>query len=209
MSLGYNLRILREAMGLTQKNMSEILGVSKSNISKYEANNIETNLETLKRYAHYFNVPTDYLLGVGVFENWKVLLENKTMVLRQISIQAQQLAVNIGDGVDDITFAKLVYVFDIHITTNKEGKIGISGKDPIPTYTENYFSNTVDMNDDEKKILSLYRLSNDDDKRNIVDLLNSFCSLQERKSKTMVLGRCFELEEAESVAADKHEKTAK
>lgn len=78
-------------------------------------------------------MPTNYLLGVGVFENWDALLENKTVVLKQISIQAQQLALNIKDGLDDITFAKLVYTFDIRIAVNENAEVGISGKDPIPS----------------------------------------------------------------------------
>lgn len=66
----------------------------------------------------------------------------------------------------------------------------------------------VDVDDNEKVILSMYRLVDDDDKKNIVDLLNSFCALQKRKNKIILLGRCFELEETESVAADFHKQRA-
>ena len=61
--LGNMLKALREKKNLTQKQMSEILEVSKSNISKYENESIEPNIETLMRYANYFNVSIDFLLG--------------------------------------------------------------------------------------------------------------------------------------------------
>ena len=64
MSLGDNLRNLRELKGLTQKQMSEILDISKSNISKYESNDVEPNIEILKQYANYFNVSIDVMLGL-------------------------------------------------------------------------------------------------------------------------------------------------
>lgn len=63
MNFGEKLKILREEKGLTQKQMSEILGISKSNISKYEANSVEPNIETLKTYASFFKVSFDFLLG--------------------------------------------------------------------------------------------------------------------------------------------------
>lgn len=65
MDFGTKIKELREQSGLTQKQMSEILGVSKSNISKYESNAVEPSLETLKNYAIYFSISADYLLGVN------------------------------------------------------------------------------------------------------------------------------------------------
>ena len=63
MSFGEKIKELREEKGLTQKQMSEILEVSKSNISKYEADTVEPSLETIRRYATFFRVSTDYLLN--------------------------------------------------------------------------------------------------------------------------------------------------
>lgn len=206
--LGKQLKLLRETMQKSQQEVCSALNIEQSTLANYENGKRIPKIEILIKIATYYKVPTDYLLGIGAFENWDMLLENKKTILYQISIQAQQLALNIREGVDDITFAKLVYAFDIRITTNEDGEIGISGKDPIPTYTQNYCSNAVDVNDDEKGILSLYRAADDDGKKNLTDLLNSFCALQERKNKIMVLGRCFELEEAESVAADSHKRKA-
>ena len=63
MNFGEKLKSLREGKGLTQKRMAEILGISKSNVSKYEANSVEPNIGILKSYANFFDVSFDYLLG--------------------------------------------------------------------------------------------------------------------------------------------------
>ncbi len=54
---------LRLAGGLTQTEMAEKLGVSKSTISMYENGNREPDFETLEKIADFFNVDIDYLLG--------------------------------------------------------------------------------------------------------------------------------------------------
>lgn len=54
---------LRTSCGLTQNDMADRLGVSKSTISMYENGNREPDFETLERIADFFNVDIDYLLG--------------------------------------------------------------------------------------------------------------------------------------------------
>lgn len=64
MSFGERLKELRIEDGLTQIQLAEILDVSKSNISKYEAGSVEPNLEIIIKIALHFAVDTDYLLGL-------------------------------------------------------------------------------------------------------------------------------------------------
>ena len=209
MNFGNILKDLRNKHGLTQLQLAKILDISKSNISKYEAGSVEPNIDTLTHIANYFDVPTDYLLGIGVFENWDILLKNKAIAIHQISKQAQLLSMNIKDGMDDIAYAKLVYAFDVHINMHEDGTIGLSAKDPIPTYTSNYFSNVPPVNDAEKKLLSLYRATTSEEKNEILDLLTSFCSLNKR-NRTKLIGKCYDLEDSQSsVAADESLKPAK
>ena len=203
MDFGMRLKELRTQKKMTQLQMAKILDTSKSNISKYEAGSVEPNLETLAKISRYFDVPVDYLLRIGVFENWDALLKNKTAIIHQISKQAQQLSLNIQDGLDDISFAKLVYAFDVHIEVHEDGTVGLSAKDPIPTYTNDYFSNTLPVSEEEKALLSLLRAANPNEKNEMIDLLSSFCSLS-KKEKTIILGKCFELEHEESVAAEEN-----
>lgn len=63
MNFGAKIKKLREDSGFTQKQMAEMLGVSKSNVSKYEANFVEPNIDILKSYSSIFSVSIDDLLG--------------------------------------------------------------------------------------------------------------------------------------------------
>lgn len=64
MSFGERLKELRLENGLTQLQLAEMLDISKSNISKYEAGSVEPNIEIITKIAIRFGVNTDYLLGL-------------------------------------------------------------------------------------------------------------------------------------------------
>ena len=76
MNLGEIIRSLRDINDITQKELADKLSISPSTIGMYEQGRREPDITTLTHIATYFNVPTDYLLGVGVFENWDILLKN-------------------------------------------------------------------------------------------------------------------------------------
>ncbi len=54
---------LRSSSGLTQAEMAEKLGISRSTIGMYETGAREPDFETLEKIADFFNVDIDYLLG--------------------------------------------------------------------------------------------------------------------------------------------------
>lgn len=61
--VGRTIAQLRRENGLRQKDLSEILNMSTSNISNYENSAYWPDLGTLCQLADYFHVTTDYLLG--------------------------------------------------------------------------------------------------------------------------------------------------
>jgi len=61
--LGKRLRELRENKNMSQVKLAKILGKSQVAISKYENGSRQLDYEMLKRYAKFFNVSTDYLIG--------------------------------------------------------------------------------------------------------------------------------------------------
>lgn len=63
MPFGTVLRNLRKRNDMTQKQLSEIIGVSESTIGMYERCQREPDFETLEAIADYFNVDMDYLTG--------------------------------------------------------------------------------------------------------------------------------------------------
>ena len=61
-SFSERIKELRQSKGLTQRQMAQDLGMTERNYQRLEANNNPNN-ENLIRFADYFDVSTDYLLG--------------------------------------------------------------------------------------------------------------------------------------------------
>ena len=59
------LRNLREERKLNQQKIAMDLQISQASISKYEVGSAEPDIGTITKLAKYFNVSTDYLLGVS------------------------------------------------------------------------------------------------------------------------------------------------
>ena len=57
------LKLLRNERQLSQQELADALGISKSSINMYERGERQPNFEVLKTIADYFNVDIDYLLG--------------------------------------------------------------------------------------------------------------------------------------------------
>ena len=55
---------LRISYNLTQKQPADKLGVTKQTVSNWENDNILPSIETLMRICQFFNVSTDYVLGL-------------------------------------------------------------------------------------------------------------------------------------------------
>ena len=64
MDFGYRLKELRAQAGLTQKQLAEQIGVTKSVVSFYELRERTPSPEILVKLAAVFHVSTDYLLGI-------------------------------------------------------------------------------------------------------------------------------------------------
>lgn len=62
MQVNERLKILREAKGVSQQEISDILGINRTTYVKYESG-ASSPTRQLQQLADYFNVTTDYLLG--------------------------------------------------------------------------------------------------------------------------------------------------
>ena len=58
-----NLKSLRKAAAISQKQLADAIGVSQQSINKYENHNIEPDIGTLIRIADFFDTSVDYLIG--------------------------------------------------------------------------------------------------------------------------------------------------
>lgn len=61
---GERLLELRRAVGLTQKQVADELGIHSVTYLHYEKDQREPPLDTVVRIAAFYDVTTDYLLGV-------------------------------------------------------------------------------------------------------------------------------------------------
>lgn len=60
---GKRLRALRKENKLTMREFGEKFSLAESTISGYENGNRKPDMDILSKFADYFNVSTDYLLG--------------------------------------------------------------------------------------------------------------------------------------------------
>ncbi len=58
------LKELRTERGLLQSQLGEIMGVRQVTVCTWENGTRQPDFETLKKIAKYFDVSTDYLLGL-------------------------------------------------------------------------------------------------------------------------------------------------
>lgn len=59
------IKDLRKKRGLMQQRLASELGITQQMLSKYERDVTLIKVDVLKKIAKYFNVTTDYLLGVS------------------------------------------------------------------------------------------------------------------------------------------------
>ncbi len=78
MTFGENLKALRNARSVSQKELAEELGFSFQNISKWERNESLPDIETLIKIAKFFSTTTDALLGFSQEQKFSTLIIDKT-----------------------------------------------------------------------------------------------------------------------------------
>lgn len=61
--VGKRLKALRESIGISQVKMAEAIGSTQSSVNRYENGQSTPPVELFRRYADYFDVSLDYILG--------------------------------------------------------------------------------------------------------------------------------------------------
>lgn len=101
MGVGDKIKTLRKAMGLTQTELGEKVGVKKNAVSKWECGRVEDiPTSTLKALATLFNVPTSYLIDDEPVEKKPALTEkDQRDIAKDLEAMMAQL-----DGSGDLMF---------------------------------------------------------------------------------------------------------
>lgn len=115
MSFGNKLRELRKSSNFTQDDLAKKLSLSKANISKYEADFVEPNFQTLATISNLFDVSTDYLLGLS--SSPKTFKEPIISNFEHKLIDAYRKQSELQPAVN-----KLLGVDPVQIITNKKGE---------------------------------------------------------------------------------------
>jgi transcriptional regulator with XRE-family HTH domain len=63
MEHGLRIASLRDKMGLTQEELANKVGITRASLSHYENNRREPDYETIHKFADFFKVSIDYLMG--------------------------------------------------------------------------------------------------------------------------------------------------
>lgn len=78
LQIGNKLHELRINSGATQKQIGDIVGVSHTQIGNIENGLSYPSIPTLIRLAKYYNVSSDYILGISGKDHSKLSLEGLT-----------------------------------------------------------------------------------------------------------------------------------
>lgn len=94
--IGQKIKVLRKTRGLTQQQLSEILGVQRATISNYEIGRRSPHIKELERIANVLGVSLDYF-GVDtnevhdliaraklIFDNEDISYKDKAKVYKEV-----------------------------------------------------------------------------------------------------------------------------
>lgn len=144
-------------------------GVDKSVVGRMQ-NGIMPGADKVAALAAELDLPTDYLLGTGVFSKWDLILEHRTAVLSGISDVMKDLSVNLRSDVDDLTLARLVGTFSVDIDIASD-PAGIEITVTAPFATQEVLSSSVksEVTSSEAHLLKLFRQINQEGQEKLLD----------------------------------------
>lgn len=113
------LKYLRCREGLSQSELANKLGISKSTISMYEVGKREPDFETLEAIADFFNVDINFLLGRAETENSGYYMNQETVAMAQQLFENKELRV-LFDAARDASPDDLKTAYDILIALKRK-----------------------------------------------------------------------------------------
>jgi transcriptional regulator with XRE-family HTH domain len=100
--IGKRIKLLREEKCLQQKDLSDSLNITRSNISKYETGDLEINYDILNNVSNFFDVSLDFIFGIS--PNPQI----KTNEADELYNYIKHLKPAINKGLSPIKFKKLI-----------------------------------------------------------------------------------------------------
>ena len=131
MSFGENLKNVRKQRGVTQEELSEILGVSRQAISKWESDSGYPETEKLLVISKTLNISIDYLLNDVTVMKEKEKTEEKSVVYAPTG----KIAITTYDN-KNVVFCKSVKTSPILWPGKDEPKYILNGVDKVTFWGE-------------------------------------------------------------------------
>lgn len=201
--IGKSIKFYRETRHWSQSKLAEHLGVSQRNVSYYESGERIPPADVLKKISTLFDVPVDVLLGLKKTDQgndcYSYFYEegNANWNMRKIA-SSKNISYNSlmeKSCIDKERFNLLWYG---NVQPVAEELIRIAQVLDVSTDYLLDNSQREKISSDEELILRYYHKFPEE----VMELLESFCSLVSKKERHIILGKCFELERDISVAAD-------
>jgi transcriptional regulator with XRE-family HTH domain len=208
--IGNVIKSFREIRHMSQSKLAEQLGVSQRNVSYYESGERTPPADVLKKLAAIFNITIDELVGVKKLNangNCDYFMYEEGLVNWNIRKKSEELNLSYNDildktGINEDRFNLLWYG---NVQPIAEELLRFS---EVLNVSVDYLLDNAQrerISADEEIVLRYYKKYPEE----TLDLLSSFCNLNKR-DRTIVLGKCFELEQIDSsVAADEQLREAK
>lgn len=96
MNIGNALRRLIDEKDMTQKQLALDLNIAPSTLGGYVQNSSEPDFATLILFAEYFNVSTDYLLGIKSSQTRTYQEEELLRIFRGMTAEQKELYIEQG-----------------------------------------------------------------------------------------------------------------
>ena len=202
--------------GITAKELTEKTSLSPNAITEWKKGKAKPSAEALVKVSKYFEVPIEYLLGMGVFENWeefqseealdaisnafcidfegKLLLTGENMIglryraifngelerIRFFSWAVKSVRIELGDNDgEEILVAQVEYSDVFKMMASKEKPPAEMKRMTGPELAADFIQRMKEgpyarLDEDEKRLLDLYRTLSDVQKGEVFKIITSF-----------------------------------
>lgn len=122
-ALGRSLALLRQEKGLSQRSAAKDLGISQALLSHYEKGAREPGLAFVAKVARYYNVSSDFLLGLSLSRDGTTILDGES--LPDVSAEkGNQLGGSMARGSIMATLSKKLLVNSVGLLFDLLGQVG-------------------------------------------------------------------------------------
>jgi len=121
--------------GVKPGRVADEIGINRATVTSWKKSGYTPRADQLSKIAKYFDVPTDFLLGLQPFSNWEVINTNRKQFIDASSIDSKLLSAiwridsNSPETAPLTAFIKFVNEAIVSAEMNPDGALTITVKD--------------------------------------------------------------------------------